>query len=123
MNLSLLDIVANTDDGNFYFSNKAESFIYAGIGIVVVFLGILILIGLLMLVGFIFKKCDEKGLLTKKKKIKPKSEEKVTEPVTVTADDADIPDKVKAAIVAAIMAYYQTEQPQCEFTVKRIKRI
>ncbi|MCD8372347.1 MAG: OadG family protein [Clostridia bacterium] len=127
MSSLLLDIKAQSD-GNWYFENEAESFIYALIGIAVVFAGILILIGILTLVGFIFKKLDQKGVLNRKnQKNKKKSEaaiaaeteaEKAEEPVS-----DEIPDEVKAAIIAAIMAYYQTEQPKCEFTVRRIKRI
>ncbi|MCD8309246.1 MAG: OadG family protein [Clostridia bacterium] len=125
----LLSIVQNLDDNNWYFDNKAESFIYAGIGILVVFAGILILIGVISLLGFIFKKLDEKGVLNRKtKKSKKKAEQAAAaseavqqQPIEAASDE--IPDEVKVAIMAAIMAYYQTEQPKCEFTVKRIKRI
>ncbi|MCD7729491.1 MAG: OadG family protein [Clostridia bacterium] len=123
----LLSIIPDYEDGNWYFSSKAESFIYAGIGIAVVFIGILILIGILVLIGFIFKKLEQKGVLNRKTRKSKKNAEKQsviaeTEKVPETVSD-EIPDEVKAAIVAAIMAYYQTEQPKCEFTVKRIKRI
>ncbi|MCD8040416.1 MAG: OadG family protein [Clostridia bacterium] len=125
----LLSIVQNLDDNNWYFDNKAESFIYAGIGILVVFAGILILIGVISLLGFIFKKLDEKGVLNRKtKKSKKKAEQAAAASEAVQQQPAEaasdeIPDEVKVAIMAAIMAYYQTEQPKCEFTVKRIKRI
>ena len=50
---------------------------------------------------------------------------KKSEPNESVVTDApeDLPDDVKAAIVGAIMAYYCEEKPQCEFKVKRIKRI
>ncbi len=98
-----------------YFDNNAEALVYAIIGIVVVFVGILILIGLLYLVGFIFKKLEDKKLFLGKRNDGAQPEEK--------PDDGDIPDEVKAAVVAAVMAYYQSEKPHCEFTVKRIKRL
>ena len=46
-------------------------------------------------------------------------------PATESAEDSAeaVPAEVKAAIVAAIMAYYSEEAPKCEFKVKRIKRL
>lgn len=57
-----------------------------------------------------------------KKKLSRKKAEDTSESVE-TVDGDEIPDEVKAAIIAAIMAYYSEEKPQCEFKVKRIKRI
>ena len=113
MNLNLLAIIAG-DDGNYYFDNLAESLVYAVIGCLVVFVGIVILIGLLYLVGYIIRKAEKsKGL---------KRKAAVTEDSAPSESD-EVPDEVKAAIVAAVMAYYSAEKPQCEFVVKRIKRI
>ncbi|MGN1060462.1 MAG: OadG family protein [Candidatus Coproplasma sp.] len=108
---------------NFYFDNWGEPFLYALIGFLVVFAGILLIIFTIWLVGLIMKKTNNLEFLSKGKKTKT-AEKKVDEPVVATAqNDGDIPDEVKAAIIAAIMAYYEEKQEKCEFTVKRIKRI
>lgn len=119
---TLLDIVQGQGDkaGNFYFDNFGEALVYALIGFLVVVVGIVIIIGVIWLVGFIMRKTN--GLeFVGKKKVKEKPVE-VVEEKAVSQDD-EIPDEVKAAIIAAIMAYYQGEQNKCSFTVKRIKRI
>lgn len=113
MNVNLLAIIAG-DDGNYYFDNMAESLVYALIGFVVVFAGIVILIGLLYLVGYIIRKAEKGNIGIFKRKAAEEAE---------PAEGDEVSDEVKAAIVAAVMAYYSTEKPQCEFVVKRIKRI
>ena len=113
MNSALLDIVQG-DNGSYYFENAAESLIYALIGIVVVFAGIALLIGILYLVSFIIKKVEKIKL--------PSSGHKQTPSSEGTADD-ELPDEVKAAIVAAVMSYYAEVKLQCEIVVKRIKRL
>lgn len=109
---------------NYYFDNWYEPFLYALIGFLVVFAGILIIIVTIWLVGLIMKKTNNLEFLSKGRKKKVK-EVKTNEQPQATADtnDGDIPDEVKAAIIAAIMAYYEEKQEKCEFTVKRIKRI
>ena len=115
MNMNLLAIISG-GDGNYYFDNMAESLVYALIGVAVVFAGILILIGLLYLVGYIIRKVEKSNVSLFKKK------GAVVED-GAPAGSEEVPDEVKAAIVAAVMAYYRAEKPQCEFVVKRIKRI
>ena len=124
---SLLDIVANPD-GNFYFDGSAngigEALIYALIGFVVVFLGIVLIIFIIWLIGLILKKTNNLAFLSKlsiKNKFKKKKQEDVAEVQRESVDE--IPDEVKAAIIAAIMAYYDNEKPECDFIVRRIKRI
>lgn len=99
--------------------------LYALIGFVFVFIGIGILIGILYLVGFIMQKTG--GVIPNpfKRKKKAKEEPKEEQPViSVPEKEAeDLPEEVKAAIVAAIMAYYSIEKPKCEFIIKKIKRI
>lgn len=143
MQSNLLDIISN-ENGNWYFENGAEAIIYAVIGYLIVFVGILLIIGIIWLVGFLLKKTNNfafvgrwkkkvsegiKGIFKRKDSQKAEKENKyfddfemIEEPQAEVAEK-EIPDAVKAAIVAAIMAYYEQEQPQCEFVVKRIKRI
>lgn len=117
----LLDIVPK-EDGNFYFDNFGEALIYALIGFVVVFVGIVLIICIIYLIGFIMKKTNNFEFLSKigKKKKKPESAD---ENLMHSGEEEDIPDEVKAAIIAAIMTYYSEKKPECEFRVKRIKRI
>lgn len=114
----LLDIVQQSN-GSYYFSDFPEALIYALIGFVIVFAGIAIIIAIIWLIGLLMRKTDNLAFITKGHKRSKEAEP----PVEAPKDAEGIPDEVKAAIVAAIMAYYETEQPQCEFKVKRIKRI
>lgn len=120
--LNLLAIVPK-DDGNWYFDNYGEPFLYALIGFAIVFLGIVLIIFIIWLLGLLMRKTNNLAFLSK---ISFKRKKKVQEsetPAAISYEEGEIPDEVKAAIIAAVMAYYQSEQPQCEFKVKRIKRI
>lgn len=91
-----------------------ESLIYALIGFIVTFIGIIILIFLVWLVGQIIRKVN----LEKRPKT---SEEQKTEKESNVADEIGIDTRL--AIIAAIAAYYENENSSCEFKVKRIKRL
>lgn len=122
---SLLDIIAKPD-GNYYFSGSAnglgEAVVYALIGFLVVFLGIVLIIFIIWLIGLILRKTNNLEFLSKLS-IKKKLKKKRQEPITAVDEEETIPDEVKAAIIAAIMAFYETENPESEFIVKRIKRL
>lgn len=119
--MNLLDIISK-GDGNYYFSSFPEALVYALIGFLVVFIGITLIILIIWLLGLIMRKTNNLAFLTtgKKKKQKPSGVEVEKE---IEDNDGAIPDEVKAAIVAAIMAYYCEEKPECEFKVKKIRRI
>lgn len=121
---SLLEIVPGTGDkaGNFYFDNMGEPFVYALIGFVIVFIGIVIIIAVIWLLGLLMRKTNNFAFLTQRKNRKEPEKERITSSDAAEGDN-DVPDEVKAAIIAAIMAYYETSKPQCEFKVKRIKRL
>lgn len=108
---------------NYYFDNFGEPLLYALIGLLVVFVGILLIIGIIWLVGLVMRKTDNLAFLTKKREKKAKEPAKSDSDVIESVSDDDVPDEVKAAIIAAIMAYYQENEEKCEFKVKRIKRI
>ena len=93
------------------FGNVGEAALYALLGFLVVFAGIIFLIFVVWLVGKIMAKMNGKA------KAKPQEQ-----PVAKMESD-EIPEETVAVITAAIMAYYQQNNPKCEFTVKRIKRI
>jgi sodium pump decarboxylase gamma subunit len=103
----------------------AEACLYALIGFCIVFVGIVIIIFVIWLIGLIMQKTDNLAFLHKKKTKKSDVSENtpITEKVAKDNDDGEIPDEVKAAIVAAIMAYYEKDKPNFEFKVKRIKRL
>lgn len=117
---NLLEIVAGSD-GNYYFSNFGEAVVYALLGFAIVFAGIVIIIFIIWLVGLLMRKTNNFAFLGKL--FKKKSKVNVLQESKDMVDADEIPDEVKAAIMAAIMAYYTNEQPKCEFKVKRIKRV
>lgn len=97
-----------------------EAAIDALLGFIVVFIGIAVLVGLLWLISFVVRKMN--GAPTKKKEEKPtEKNEKLSTDEQVAEDE--LSEETVALITAAIMAYYEKENPKCEFTVKRIKRI
>ena len=117
----LLDIIRG-ENGSYYFSDFPEALVYALIGFAIVFVGIAIIITIIWLVGLLMRKTDNLAFLSEIGKKKPKSDDVSSEAPPVSEEEA-LPDELKAAIIAAIMMYYESERPQCEFIVKRIKRI
>ncbi len=114
---SLLSLI--NQEGSLSFG---EACIYAVIGFAMVFVGILIIILIIWLIGLLMRKTNNLAFLSKKGR--KKGEQKSAEPqATAEIGDGEISDEIKAAIVAAIMAYYTEEKPECEFKVRRIKRI
>lgn len=99
-----------------------EACIYALIGFAVVFAGIALIIFIIWLIGLLMRKTNNLAFLTNGRMPKKQKEQSEVAEVAET-ESGDIPDEVKAAIMAAIMAYYSEEKPKCEFKVKRIKRI
>ena len=106
--------------GKFREVNAGEAALYALLGFMVVFVGILFLILVVWLVGLLMAKIEKAG---EKKTVKPvetpKAEEKQAAPTALDGVD----EETIAVITAAIMAYYQQDNPKCDFKVKRIKRI
>lgn len=109
-------------DGSYYFNSFTEAIVYALIGFAIVFVGIVVIISVIWLIGLLMRKTNNLAFITNRGKKEKVQLEPVAQPQAAVSDE-DVPDQVKAAIVAAIMAYYESEQPQCEFKVKRIKRI
>ena len=94
----------------------AEGLLYALIGFIVTFIGIVILIFFVWLVG--------KGINAFNAKIEKKEAQETSEPLAETAgQDGEVSTEIKLATIAAIAAYYEGENSTCEFKVKRIKRI
>ncbi|MBE5746674.1 MAG: hypothetical protein E7352_00655 [Clostridiales bacterium] len=112
-----LNLLAGAADKTREFSNVGEAALYALLGFLVVFCGIAFLIFVVWIVGKIMSQATGKTV-----KKQPKEKVKEAQP-TPKIDNDEIDDETVAVITAAIMAYYQQNNPKCEFTVKRIKRI
>lgn len=82
------------------------------LGLLVVFTGMLIIVLAVQLLGKIMNKSKEK--------VKDVKVQTLPQPV---ATSEEIPDHIKAAIVAVISAYYFESKSSCDFVVKKIKRI
>ncbi len=85
-------------------------------GILVVFLGMSVIIFFLFTIGKIFDGINKKE---KKEKVSAKKEVALE---TVTESE-EVDEKIKAAIVAAIYAYYIEQNANCEFKIRNIKRL
>ena len=88
-----------------------EAALYALLGYLIVFLGIAFLILVVWAVGKIVGTLE-----TKEKENKQKQ-------AVETVINEEVSEDTVAVIPAALMAYYQQNNPKCEFTVKRIKRV
>ena len=97
--------------------NVGEGAFYALFGLIFVIAGIALLVLILMLIGYLMKKVNAR---------REKGEEAPAAPSVSAPDvvsDDGIPPEVVAAIAAALMSYYEKENPKCDFVVRRIKRV
>ena len=85
------------------------------IGMLVVFSGMTIIICSVSICGKIMNKAENAT-----KKVKTTVEPKVAQPVKVESDE--VPEHIKAAIIAAISAYYFNTKSECDFIVRKIRR-
>ena len=119
----LIHVVEENGKNVQYFGNADGSgvfldvLLYALIGFVITFLGVAVLILLVWLVGKIIKGVT--GKLEGRKISSPDAEQ--ASAAEVQSDG--ISEEVRVAIIAAISAYYMSENSNCEFKVKRIKRL
>ena len=97
-------------------SDLGAGFFVFILGLLIVFFGMLIIVLVISAIGAIMKASDKK---------KAEKEEKKTEAneLVATVDTQAVDDKIKAAIVAVIAAYYFSENNDCSFKVKRIKKL
>jgi len=96
---------------------EAGLFVFV-MGLLVVFFGITVIVLVISLIG--------EGM--KRKKDKPAKQEKLEENpvarVTPTDDASDEEEgRIRAAIVAVLTAYYFENGSNCEFKIKKIKRL
>ncbi|MBQ8296114.1 MAG: OadG family protein [Clostridia bacterium] len=106
------------------FAGFGEVSVYALIGFLVVFAGIAFLILVVWLVGKFMSRGKEKAPVKTSTKEETKHEDAVSESIAVAdIGEEELSEETVAVIMAAIMAYYEKNNPKCEFTVKRIKKI
>ncbi|MBE5740219.1 MAG: hypothetical protein E7349_05125 [Clostridiales bacterium] len=110
----------NADPSRFI-EDFGEIGLYALIGFIVVFSGIAFLIFIVWLVGKLLSKGNVKNASQSKTTVDIPQTPLSPEPVLLENDD--ISEETLAIITAAIMAYYEKNNPKCEFTLKRIKRM
>ena len=84
------------------------------IGMLVVFLGMIVIVSAVTICGKLMNKTTGKE--------KPAKEKAVESKPVVTEQNEEIPTHIKAAIVAAISAYYFNQKSTCDFVVKKIRR-
>lgn len=96
-----------------------EVTIDAIIGFIVVFIGIALLVGVVWLVGRAMQSIT--GAASTKASKEAPTPQPAPETKTETTDE--LSEETIAVITAAIAAYYERENCQCEFTVKRIRKI
>lgn len=101
---------------NVRYLSVVEALVYALVGFIVTFFGIAILIFFVWACGQIMKKTAG-GLFKKNKSQKPEIS------ASSEGNTEEVDPNIKVAIVAAIAAYYMGEEHNCEFKVKRIKRL
>jgi len=97
----------------------SEVSLYALIGFLVVFSGITFLILIVWLVGKMMSKSSK---TIKQERTKEPKKQEVPATVNVVESE-EISEETIAVIMAALTAYYQKNNPKCEFTLKRIKRM
>ena len=98
-----------------------EAVLYAIMGYLVVFAGIAFLILVVWLVGKLMTKTGGVKLREGKKTVVENTPSPVAEVLPEQSEEVD--EETVAVIMAALTAYYEKNDPKCEFTIKRIKKV
>lgn len=98
-----------------------ESVLYAIMGYLVVFAGIAFLILVVWLVGKLMTKTGGVKLRKGKKTVVENTPSPMAEVLPEQSEEVD--EETVAVIMAALTAYYEKNDPKCEFTIKRIKKV
>ena len=108
--LALKDSLAQWPDGLFTFL----------LGLVVVFLGMAIIVLFVSLVGKVINRPAKPAKEVKQEAQVVPVKESAPAPVVT---DGEVPEEVRVAIIAAIAMYYENNQPNHEFKVRKIKKL
>ncbi len=99
-----------------------EAVLYALMGYMVVFAGIAFLIAVVWLVGKLMSQTG--GIKLKREKGTNDKKEEPSAVVSLQSEESEeLSEETIAVIMAALTAYYETNNPKCEFTIKRIKKV
>lgn len=90
------------------------------LGMLVVFLGMTVLI---LCISLVAKVMTAKNKPVSNDNSDDDTEEPELENVVAAESDDGVPEHVKVAIIAAVLAYYQGEGVKNEFVVKKIKKL
>ena len=93
-----------------------EGAFYSVFGFAFVFAGIALLIVFFVLLGMVMKRLNARG---KTKRTVPPAPAAAKLP----SEEEGVPPEVVAAITAALTAYCEQENVQCDFVVRRIKKL
>ncbi len=104
---------------SFFKVDLGEGAFYSVFGYVFVIVGIAFLVVLFTLLGLVMKKVSSAKKAPKNAEL-PEVRENIPHPFS---DPDEISPETVAAITAALMAFYQTEDVKCDFIVRRIKKI
>ena len=118
----LFNLLTATED-KFRSVEVGEAALYALLGFAVVFVGIAFLIFVVWLIGKLMLKFNPAKVPKQAKPTPSPVVNETAESLAVADASSEISEETVAVITAALMVYYQRTNPQCEFTVKRIKRI
>ncbi len=89
-------------------------------GFIVVFLGMGVIIAVVSLIGKIMEKVNTSRA---KKAEQAPADSQLEAELTQAADDSEEEARIRAAIVAVITNYYFNQGSNCEFKIKKIRRI
>lgn len=111
-----------------YFANLLADHMFRGApdifwGIFTFVLGMLIVFGGMTILVLIVAGVAKIMTAKKAKKAEENEEESVTEANTEEVSEDGIPESVRVAIIAAVLAYYEGEGVKNEFVVKKIKKL
>ncbi len=91
------------------------------LGMLVVFFGIALIVWFIEIIGKIMSAKKNKENKENKENVQPAEETTVSD--YATAEDEELSSETVAVITAALTAYYFKENSNCEFKIKKIKRI
>ena len=83
------------------------------LGLLIVFFGITIIVVVISIIGSIMKRLKDK----------PAKQKSAEAPAAALVAEGEEDESVRAAIIAAVMAYYMAQGNACKFKIKKIKRI
>ena len=92
-------------------------------GFIVVFLGMGVIIAVVSLIGKIMEKVNANSAKKKAEQASAASKLEALSSEDTLAEDSEEEARIRAAIVAVLTNYYFNQGSNCEFKIKKIRRI